>query len=121
MSSSVGAAVQSAFSTDTFMKLLLAELKNQDPEAPTSQAEMTSQISSMAMVEGMNNLNSSFSSVLKLQQLLSGEQMIGREVQYLQSGQTLSGMVQAIQITDDGTTLTVDGQSVPLEQVTKIL
>ncbi len=88
MSSSLGAAVRSAFNTDTFMKLLLAQLKNQDPEAPTSQAEMTSQISSMAMVEGMNNLNCSFSSVLKLQQMLSGEQMIGREVQDLQSGQT---------------------------------
>lgn len=121
MSSSVGAAVQSAFSTDTFMKLLIAELKNQDPQAPTSQAEMTSQISSMAMVEGMNNLNTSFSDVLKLQQLLGGEQMIGHQVEYQQNGQTASGMVQAVQVTDSGTTLTVDGQSVPIQQVTKIL
>ncbi len=121
MSGSVASAVTSAFDKDMFMKLLIAQLKNQDPEAPTSQAEMTSQISSMAMVEGMNNLNTSFSDVLKLQQLLSGEQMIGREVEYLQNGQRTSGLVQAIEITDEGTTLTVDGQSVPVEQVTKIL
>jgi flagellar basal-body rod modification protein FlgD len=111
----------SAFNTNTFMQLLIAELKNQDPEAPTSQAEMTSQISSMAMVDGMNGLNASFSDVLKLQQLLSGEQMIGHEVQYRQGSQTLSGLVQAVAIANGSATLTVDGQSVPVDQVTKIL
>jgi flagellar basal-body rod modification protein FlgD len=115
------AAVQSAFDKDMFMKLLLAQMRNQDPEAPVSQAEMTSQISSMAMVEGMNNLNTSFGSVLKLQRLLSSEQMIGREVEYEQNGQKFSGLVQSIDTTSDSITLTVDGQQVPAEQITKIL
>jgi len=114
-------ALTSSFDKDMFMKLLLAQLKNQNPEEPVSNAEMTSQISSLAMVEGMNNLNASFSNVLKLQMLLSGTGLIGREVEYELDGQRLHGLVESMDTSGEALELTVDGKTISVNQVVKIL
>jgi flagellar basal-body rod modification protein FlgD len=112
----------SGFSQDFFMKLLVTELQNQDPDNPVSNADMTSQISSMAMVQGMNNLNTSFSQVLKLQQLLSSADLIGRQVQFQNSDGTFGqGLVQSVDTSGDTISLTVNGQNVSPTNVTKIL
>ena len=42
------AASALGFDQDFFTKLLVTELQNQDPDDPVTNAEMTSQISSMA-------------------------------------------------------------------------
>ena len=114
-------ALESAFDTDFFMKLLITELQNQDPEAPMSNAELTGQLSALAQVEGMNALNMSFKDMLQLQRLVSGAELVGREVEYDNDGVTLSGLVQEIRTRTDGITLLVDGDDVSLSQLTKIL
>jgi flagellar basal-body rod modification protein FlgD len=43
--------------TDKFMKLLVTQLKNQDPMNPMDNAEMTSQLAQMSTVSGVNKLN----------------------------------------------------------------
>ncbi len=111
----------SAFDQDMFMKLLITQLKHQNPEEPMSNAELTAQISSLAMVEGMNKLNASFGDILKLQRLLSGAQIIGRQVEYFDGAQMLSGQVQAVNTNADTVKVTVDGREVPLEDVMRIL
>jgi flagellar basal-body rod modification protein FlgD len=111
----------SGFSQDFFMKLLVTELQNQDPDNPVSNADMTSQISSMAMVQGMNNLNTSFSQVLKLQQLISSADLIGRQVEYTNSnGTAAQGQVQSVNTSGDTISLMVDGNSVTPANITKI-
>ena len=45
------------FETDKFMKLLVTQLKNQDPMNPMDNAEMTSQLAQMSTVSGVNKLN----------------------------------------------------------------
>ena len=104
----IGTAVTSAFDQDLFMKLLVTELQNQDPDNPVSNAEMTSQISSMAMVQGMNTLNTSFSEVLKLQRLLSSADLVGRQIEYDNNGQTVQGLVQSVDTSGDTVNLMVD-------------
>jgi len=42
---------------DRFLKLLVAQLQNQDPMNPMENAELTSQLAQMSTVEGVNNLN----------------------------------------------------------------
>ena len=116
------AAASTSFSPDFFTNLLVTELKYQDPDDPVSNTDMTSQISSMAMVQGMSQLNTSFSQVLQLQTLLSSASLIGRQVQYTNSdGQSVQGLVQSVDTSGNSINLTIDGTDVPTTSVTKIL
>ena len=49
---------------DRFMTLFLAQLQNQDPLNPMENAEMTSQLAQMNMVNGLEDLNKSMQTLL---------------------------------------------------------
>lgn len=79
---------------DRFLKLLIAQLQNQDPMNPLDNAEMTTQLAQMSTVEGINKLNDGFASLMNSLQASQGLQaasMIGRHV-----------MVEGNVITTDG-------------------
>lgn len=78
---------------DRFLKLLVAQLNNQDPMNPLDNAQMTSQIAQLNTVTGIENLNSTVSSVLSQvasMQAMQGASMIGREVLVPGSGLTVA-------------------------------
>lgn len=110
-----------AFDKDMFMKLLIAQMKNQNPEQPVSNAEMTAQISSLAMVEGMNNMSASFGEMLKLQKLLGGTEIIGRQVEYMRDGAPTIGTVEGVGTSGEQIRLTVGGEQLSLDQVQRVL
>ncbi len=74
--------------SDMFMQLMIASLKNQDPTNPADTGEYMQQISDMTMVEGIDNLNSTLStlnsSLLSSQSALQASSMVGQTV-YVQS------------------------------------
>lgn len=75
---------------DRFLKLLVAQLNNQDPMNPMDNAEMTSQMAQINTVTGIQQLNqtmASMSSQFTAMQVLQGTSMIGRTV--LTEGNTL--------------------------------
>lgn len=79
-----------AASQDRFLKLLVAQLNNQDPMNPMDNAEMTSQMAQINTVTGIQQLNKtmeSMSSQFSALQVLQGTGMIGRTV--LAEGNTL--------------------------------
>ena len=55
-SSSKTTSGNKTISSDTFLALLVAEMKNQDPLEPTSNTEWVSQYSTFTMVEGVNEM-----------------------------------------------------------------
>jgi flagellar basal-body rod modification protein FlgD len=68
---------------DRFLKLLVAQLNNQDPMNPLDNAQMTSQIAQLNTVTGIENLNSTVNSVLSQMasmQALQGATMVGHDV-----------------------------------------
>ena len=46
-----------------FLTLMLAQLKNQDPTSPVDSNEFLSQLASLSEVQGINQLNTSFSTL----------------------------------------------------------
>lgn len=69
--------------SDRFLKLLVTQLKNQDPMNPMENAELTSQLAQMSTVEGVNKLNASMDglvSQMRATQALQGASLIGRQV-----------------------------------------
>ncbi|MBP9712253.1 MAG: flagellar hook assembly protein FlgD [Sterolibacterium sp.] len=54
----------SASAQDRFLKLLTAQLKNQDPLNPLDNAQMTSQLAQISTVDGITKLNSTMQAML---------------------------------------------------------
>ncbi|MDH4451428.1 MAG: flagellar hook capping FlgD N-terminal domain-containing protein [Rhodoferax sp.] len=69
--------------SDRFMKLLVAQLNNQDPMNPMDNAQMTSQIAQINTVSGIQELNSTMKSMAEQfasMQVLQGANMVGHDV-----------------------------------------
>ena len=72
-----------ANSQDRFLKLLVAQLNNQDPMNPMDNAQMTSQIAQINTVTGIQQLNETVKGLVgqfSAQQMLQGSAMVGRQV-----------------------------------------
>lgn len=107
--------------TDLYMDLLIAQLKNQDPEQPMSNGEMVSQLAQLSTLDAANQLNLSFSQMLELQQFGNGTKLIGSEVEYESDGQTLRNTVDSLTVRGGGVRLVLaDGAQVSLGDVTKV-
>ncbi len=84
-------ATDPAAAQDRFLKLLVAQLNNQDPMNPLDNAQMTSQIAQINTVTGIQQLNETvkgLASQFAAQQLMQGSALVGRQV--LVDGDTLS-------------------------------
>ena len=110
------AQTDASASQDRFLKLLVAQLNNQDPMNPMDNAQMTSQMAQINTVSGIQQLNETIKSMatqFTSMQVMQGASMIGREV--LTEGNTLgihAGVAKgAIDLTDDASRVTVQVMS----------
>jgi len=68
---------------EDFLKLLVAQLKNQDPSNPVENSEFLGQIAQFSMVSGIDSLGVSFDSVassLFSTQAMQAAQLIGKDI-----------------------------------------
>jgi len=108
-----------AEAADRFLKLLVTQLKNQDPLNPMDNAQVTTQMAQINTVEGINKLNTTLSTMamsFNSDTSLQAASMVGRQVlaegNALQLGQT--GGAQGGYLLDaaaDGLTLTIKSSS----------
>jgi flagellar basal-body rod modification protein FlgD len=77
------ATANEAGSADRFLKLLVAQMQNQDPLAPMDNAQVTSQMAQINTVTGVEKLNTTvqgLSNQFVQMQALQGAQLVGRDV-----------------------------------------
>jgi flagellar basal-body rod modification protein FlgD len=82
-SSATGAGTSAQEMGDKFLKLLVTQLKNQDPLNPMDNAQLTSQMAQVNTVSGIEKLNDSVKALgtqFLQAQTLQGAAMIGRQV-----------------------------------------
>ncbi len=68
---------------EDFLKLLVAQLKNQDPSNPVENGEFLGQIAQFSMVNGIDGLGASFDSVassLFSNQAMQASQLVGKDI-----------------------------------------
>ena len=106
---------------DTFLKLLIAQLQNQDPLSPMDSQELMNQVATLTMLEQTIQMNQNLEDYLSQQPLLQASQFIGKSVQaILEDGTPIEGEVESVQQSGHLITLNVQGYGVPLELVTKV-
>jgi flagellar basal-body rod modification protein FlgD len=86
--------------------LLVTQLKNQDPTAPTDSTAFMSQLASFSNVEQAVQMNSKFDSLLQISQLSQADGMIGRTASSTDG--TTSGIVKSVRIDSNGVVATLD-------------
>jgi flagellar basal-body rod modification protein FlgD len=97
---------------DGFLKLFITQLQHQDPSAPMDASESVAQMAQFSMVEGMNNMQATNSSIASSLNTSSAVGLIGRTVSYVDDkGELQTGKVDRVATTKDGkATLTVAGK-----------
>ncbi len=89
-----GAKSDISASEDRFLKLLVTQLKNQDPLNPMDNAQMTTQLAQISTVSGIEKLNGTLQSLAATfgaTQALQATSMLGQGVLVPGSGITLKG------------------------------
>lgn len=103
-----------------FLKLLMAQMQHQDPMSPMSGTDFTAQLAQFSSLQGIQQLNTNISSMLLLQGLTQGANLIGKNVTYAKPGSnaTAHGAVSSVSMDGTGSVqLVIGGTGVALSQV----
>jgi flagellar basal-body rod modification protein FlgD len=104
-----------------FLKLLLAQLSNQDPLKPLEDKEFIAQLAQFNSLEQMQQMNTHLIDLLAGMSLAEGSNMLGK---FVEAG-SVSGVVNAVNMVDGKAQITLatdDGDvQVALTQVTRVL
>ena len=107
---------------DQFLKLMIAELQNQDPLDPMDNTEILQQVSQLREIGATDSLSDTLSAVLQGQNLSTASAMIGRDVKALaDDGRNVEGKVDRVSIDVEGENRTlrvhIGGESVQLKNI----
>lgn len=109
-----------AMGSDAFLKLLVAQLKYQDPSKPADGTALMGQTAQFQMVEKLQQLADQNTQLLSEQQASSAIALVGRTISYTEGDKTLSGVVGSVRLTATGPVLAVGQTDVPMSSVTEI-
>src|SRR4028118_1677890 len=88
---------------DTFLQLLVAQMRYQDPNSPASTTEFMSQTATFTQVEKLEEIAAQNASLVALQRSLSAGALVGHTVSYTdEGGATVTGTVGSVRISGEG-------------------
>ena len=108
-----------------FLKLLMAQLQNQDPMKPMDDTQMIAQMAQFSALEATQQLQQTIQQSNNVQTIFQAGALIGKYIQANQSdGTSTTGAVTGVDFTStDGVvspTLQVDGQDVDYSTIVKV-
>jgi flagellar basal-body rod modification protein FlgD len=106
--SPAGKTDSSILGKDDFLKLMMAQLKNQDPTSPQDASQYTSQLATFSTLEQITNLASTSAASASNAYDQQAVALIGKSVSYVDdSGATRTGPVSSVTFTSSGPALTI--------------
>ena len=124
LSGSEASSSLTGLGSDDFLKLLIMQLRNQDPLEPMDNSEMLQQIASIRDIELSTTLTASLRTLTGQQRFASASSLIGQHVTGVASedGSALSGVVVGVRFTSDGSPILQlsNGRELPVDQVSTI-
>jgi flagellar basal-body rod modification protein FlgD len=105
-SSSTTDAASASLNYDSFLKLLVAQMKNQDPTEPMDSSEQMAQLATFSQVEQTIKTNTNLESLLQRTSLSEANAVIGKTVTSA-DGKT-TGVVKEVKLYSDGIIAVLD-------------
>jgi flagellar basal-body rod modification protein FlgD len=90
-----------------FLRLLIAQLKNQDPTKPMDSAQYVGQLAAFSNVEQAVKTNAKLDALMSSFALTQAEAFIGRTITSADGG--ISGTVVSMRVTSDGAVARLNG------------
>jgi flagellar basal-body rod modification protein FlgD len=91
---------------DTFLKLLVAQMKNQDPTDPMDPTEQVAQLATFSQVEQTIQTNKNLERLLTSSALSQADAVIGRTLTTADG--SISGTVEEVRLNTSGITAILD-------------
>ena len=110
-----------ALTSQDFMKMLLAELKSQDPTQPVKNSDLLAQLSQMQALQSNVELKDTLSSFAGNEQMASGASFLGKVISGTDANKNpVSGVADSI-FTQNGTLMIgIGSKSVAVSNVTGV-
>ena len=112
----------SGYDKDMFLKLLVAQLRYQDPTKPMDSSQFMVQTAQFNQMEQMQSLTEATNNTLAFQRVLFSGSLVGRSIDGFDSaGASASGKVASVEITAGTPSLVLDnGKKVAIDKVGSI-
>jgi flagellar basal-body rod modification protein FlgD len=98
---------KTAVDYQSFLKLLVAEMKNQDPTNPMDSTQYVAQLAAFSQVEQSVQINSKLDQLLQSSSLAQADALIGRTV--TSADGTVTGKVAEVRLLSDGIVAVLEG------------
>lgn len=121
-SASANSAGTNAMTSSDFMKVMIAQLQQQDPMNPTSSSDLLAQMSQISQLQSNTDLSTNLKGLSLQQAIGAGGNLIGKTVGGLaDSGDNVSGIVTAVKVQNQQVFLQLDsGKQLGMDSVTQI-
>jgi flagellar basal-body rod modification protein FlgD len=109
--------------SDTFLQLLVAQMRYQDPSNPASSTDFIAQTATFTQVEKLEQLVNQNKSMLVMQESATAGALVGRTATYTDdNGESVSGLVTSVQLATTGTeaAATIGGKKIAVGRLTEI-
>jgi flagellar basal-body rod modification protein FlgD len=119
--SAVAALPIKTLNQDDFLKLLVVQMKSQDPLNPKQDTEFIAQMTQFSALEQSKSMQADIAGMRSEQEILQANAMIGRFVT-LQNGKGLAapGIVSGVNVKEGTPQIVVNGEKYDLSQVLSI-
>lgn len=104
---------------DDFLKLMITQMKHQDPMEPLDNSQMTAQMAQFSSLEQMANLNKHFAAAQETNLFAQATSWIGKQVEadildVTGNHSSITGEVEFVRMGTDGPILKLKGEDSPL-------
>jgi len=116
-----------------FLKLMVEQMRNQNPLEPQDNSEFFSQIAQFQQLDAMAAISKAITTLVEISGLASSSALIGQHVTahvaqspdpetgFPRPDKTVSGIVERVSFDDNGSVLLVNGIAVPASAVVEIM
>lgn len=107
------AAEKASIDYDSFLKLLIAQMKNQDPTDPMDASEQIAQLATFSQVEQSIQMNSNLETLITGNALTNASSYIGKPI--TSADEKTSGIVASVRVySDTMVATTTEGKEIPI-------
>jgi len=116
-----GRRIKNTLGKEDFLRLLIVQLKNQDPTKPLEDKEFIAQMAEFSSLEQMTEINSTLEKMKSQNRLSLAYSLLGKEVEVMdgESGELTSGIVEEVSFDATEPHIHFDGLSYGLSEVVR--
>ncbi|MGA2141080.1 MAG: flagellar hook capping FlgD N-terminal domain-containing protein [Brevinematales bacterium] len=104
-----------------FMKLLITQLKSQDPTKPLDDKEFIGQMAQFTSLKEMNELTDNIKAMNKEFTFTKAVSLVGKSISWTdENSRYNTGTVGSIKVKNGDTFLNINGMEVPLDQINEV-